>query len=54
MNLIIRMIFFSLIKGSEKFSRSLKDPLGCAELVEIFFDTYIIINEWDKCVAEKF
>ena len=54
MNLIIGTIFFSLIKGSEKFSRSLKDPLGCSELAEIFFGTYIIINEWDKCVAEKF
>ena len=37
-----------------KFSMSLKDLLGCSELAEIFFGATIVINEWDKCVAEKF
>ena len=36
-----------------RFSTSLKDPLGCSELAEIFFGAYWITNEWDKCVAGK-
>ena len=37
-----------------RFSVSLKDPFGCSEFAGIFFGAFIIINEWDKCVAEKF
>ena len=33
---------------------SLKNPLGCSKIAEFFFGAYIIINEWDKCVAEIF
>ena len=32
----------------------LKEPLRMLQNSGIFFRAYIIINEWDKCVAEIF
>ena len=35
-----------------KISTSLRDPLGCSDLSQIFFGSSPIATEWDKIVAE--
>ena len=36
---------------SPKISTSLRDPLGCSDLSEIFFGSSPVVTEWDKIVA---
>ena len=35
-----------------EISTSLRDPLGCSDLSQIFFGSSPIATEWDKIVAE--
>ena len=42
---------FSFVFWPE-ISTSLRDPLGCSDLSQIFFGSSLIATEWDKIVAE--
>ena len=42
---------FSFVFWPE-ISTSLRDPLGCSDLSQIFFGSSPIATEWDKIVAE--
>ena len=42
---------FSFVFWPE-ISTSLRDPLGCSNLSQIFFGSSLIATEWDKIVAE--
>ena len=35
-----------------EISTSLRDPLGCADLSQIFVGSSLVVREWDKIVAE--
>ena len=48
---ILKLGPFSFVFWPE-ISTSLRDPLGCSDLSQIFFGSSLIATEWDKIVAE--